>query len=55
MDALGDTLFSPVAAPRLIKTIEINVAVENVAAYDTLYSEAIWRQIRMASRNISAR
>jgi len=55
MDALGDTLFSPVADPRLIKTIEINVAVENVAAYDTLYSEAIWRQIRMASRNISAR
>jgi hypothetical protein len=55
MDALGDTLFSPVADPSLIKTIEINVAVENVAAYDTLYSEAIWRQIRMASRNISAR
>lgn len=55
MDALGDTLSSPVADPGLIKAIEINVAVENVAAYDTLYSEAIWRQIRMSSRNISAR
>lgn len=55
MDALGDTLASPVADPSLIKTIEINVAVESVAAYDTLYSQAIWRQIRMASRNISAR
>lgn len=55
MDALGDTLSTPVADPSLIKTIEINVAVESVAAYDTLYSQAIWRQIRMASRNISAR
>lgn len=55
MDALGDTLPSPVANPNLIKTIEINVAVESVAAYDTLYSHAIWRQIRMASRNISPR
>jgi hypothetical protein len=55
MDALGDTLLTPVANPRLIKTIEINVTVENVAAYDTLYSHAIWRQLRMASRNISAR
>jgi hypothetical protein len=55
MDALGDTLDVPVADPNLIKTIEINVAVESVAAYDTLYSHAIWRQIRMASRNISAR
>lgn len=55
MDALGDTLEMPVADPSRIKTIEINIAVENVAAYDTLYSQAIWRQIRMASRNISAR
>ena len=55
MDALGDTLSTPVADPSLIKTIEINIAVESVAAYDTLYSQAIWRQIRMASRNISAR
>jgi hypothetical protein len=55
MDALGDTLPTPVADPSRIKTIEINIAVENVAAYDTLYSQAIWRQIRMASRNISAR
>jgi len=55
MDALGDTLNSPVADPSLIKTIEINLVVESVAAYDTLYSHAIWRQIRMASRNISAR
>jgi len=55
MDALGDTLDTPVSNPSLIKTIEINIAVENVAAYDTLYSQAIWRQIRMASRNISAR
>lgn len=55
MDALGDTLSTPVADPSRIKTIEINVAVEDVAAYDTLYSQAIWRQIRMASRNISAR
>lgn len=55
MDALGDSLPTPVSNPNLIKTIEINIAVENVAAYDTLYSHALWRQIRMASRNISAR
>jgi hypothetical protein len=55
MDALGDSLTTPVSNPNLVKTIEINLAVENVAAYDTSYSQALWRQIRMASRNISAR
>ena len=55
LNALGDTLLTPVTNPDLIKAIEIYVTVEDVAAYDTLYSHAIWRQIRMVSRNISAR
>lgn len=51
-DALGDTVYLPIANYGLISSIEINVTVENVAAYDTSYSKAYWRQIRMVSRNL---
>ena len=51
-DALGDTVYLPIVNYGLISSIEINVTVENVAAYDTSYSKAYWRQIRMVSRNL---
>lgn len=57
-DAVDDTLATPLtrADIGLIKTVEINITVENVAAYnDTGYSSAFWRQIRLASRNIKTR
>ena len=54
-DALGDTIAPPITTPGLINSIEINLAVESVAAYDTLYSSAFWRQIRLVARNLRNR
>lgn len=52
-DILGDTIHSPVMDPDLIQKIEINLVVEDVAAYDQQYSNAFWKQLRLASRNMS--
>ena len=54
-DALGDTIFLPITQTGEISSIEINVTVENVAAYDTAYSSAFWRQIRLVARNLRNR
>lgn len=54
-DTLGDTLFLPITNPALIASIEINLTVESVAAYDTAYSSAFWRQIRLVARNLKNR
>ncbi|MGB5288749.1 MAG: hypothetical protein WBQ32_13270 [Ignavibacteriaceae bacterium] len=54
-DALGDTLPPPITTPGIISSLEINLAVENVAAYDTAYTGAFWRQIRLVARNIRNR
>ena len=54
-DALGDSVHFPVTNYGIIASIEINVVVENVAAYDQKYSSAYWRQIRMVSRNLKNR
>jgi hypothetical protein len=54
-DALGDTIAPPITTPGLINSIEINLSVESVAAYDTSYSSAFWRQIRLVARNLRNR
>jgi len=54
-DALGDTIPPPITTPGLINSVEINLAVESVAAYDTSYSSAFWRQIRLVARNLKNR
>ena len=54
-NALGDSLTFPIAVPSEIYTMQINVTVENYAAYDNDYSSAFWRQIRMAARNLRNR
>lgn len=54
-DALGDTVHLPPDNYGLIASIEINVVVENVAAYNEKYSSAYWRQIRMVARNLKNR
>ena len=51
----GDTLYPPITIPGEIASMEINVAVESVAAYDTAYSNAYWQQIRLTARNFSIR
>jgi hypothetical protein len=54
-DALGDIIYHPILNYGEISSIEINVTVENVAAYDENYSRAYWRQIRMVARNLKNR
>jgi len=54
-DALGDTIAPPITTPGLITSIEINITVESVAAYDEKYSSAFWRQIRLVARNLRNR
>lgn len=54
-DALGDTIPPPVTTAGLINSIEVNLTVESVAAYDEKYSSAFWRQIRLVARNIRNR
>jgi hypothetical protein len=52
-DVNDDLIPTPVITRGLIKSIEINLTVENVAAYDEKYSNAFWKQLRLASRNVS--
>lgn len=54
-DVLGNVINQPIAIPGEINTMQINVRIENVAAYDTNYSSAFWRQIRLAARNLRNR
>lgn len=66
-DALGDTIGSPVANTRLIRTMQIDLKVENSEAVTDvfsddstsegrrIYSSAVWRQIRMTARNLRSR
>ena len=54
-DALGDSIYHPIMNNGEISSVEINVTVENVAAYDENYSRAYWRQIRMVARNLKNR
>ena len=54
-DALGDTIHPPITVAGSITSIEINLSVESVAAYDQKYSSAFWRQIRLVARNLRNR
>jgi len=54
-NALGDTISFPITKPGLIASMEINITVENTAAYDQQYSSAFWRQIRLVARNLRNR
>ncbi len=50
--ALGTELTFPIADPREIYTMQIDITVEDVAAYNQEYQTVFWRQIRMAARNL---
>jgi len=51
-NALGTKLNFPIADPREIFAMQIDITVEDVAAYDEKYQTVFWRQIRMAARNL---
>jgi type II secretory pathway component PulJ len=55
-DALGDSMNVPInTIPTGIMSMQIDVTVENTAAYNEEYRYAFWRQIRLASRNLNNR
>lgn len=54
-NALGDTIAFPINVPGEIYTMQIDIKVENTSAYEKKYSNAFWRQIRLAARNIRNR
>ncbi|MCK5086686.1 MAG: hypothetical protein KAQ90_04150 [Melioribacteraceae bacterium] len=68
-DAFGTPIPFPIVVPGEINTMQINITVEDVAAYSTLqyneetgqielegnYSSVFWRQIRLAARNLGNR
>jgi hypothetical protein len=51
-NSLGTKLNFPIADPREIYSMQIDITVEDVAAYDEKYQTIFWRQIRMAARNL---
>lgn len=54
-DVLGNPISFPIAVPGEIYTMQIDITVEDVAAYDEKYSTAFWRQIRLAAKNLRNR
>ena len=51
-NSLGTKLNFPIPDPREIYSMQIDITVEDVAAYDEQYQTIFWRQIRMAARNL---
>lgn len=54
-DALGDSIPLPIVSPGEIQTMELSIKVENASAYNQNYSNAYWRQVRLASKNLKSR
>ncbi len=65
-DGLGRLIPTPVMVPGQIQSVQIDVAVENVMAFDKKdkgdladstanYSVAMWRQLHLAARNLNDR
>ena len=54
-DVLGNPISFPIAVPGEIYTMQIDITVQDVAAYNEKYSSAFWRQIRLAAKNLRNR
>lgn len=55
-DALGEEIDVPVTAPPTgIMSMQVDISVENTAAYDEEYRYAYWRQVKLASKNLGGR
>ena len=54
-NSLGSLLNPPIAQTGEIATIQIDIEIENTAAYNNQYSTVFWRQIRLVSRNLKNR
>lgn len=54
-NALGDSLSFPISNPNEIYAMRLSVLLESPYAYDTTYTYAYWRQLRLAARNLKNR
>jgi len=54
-DAFGAEIPFPILIPGEINTIQIDIVLEDIAAYDQKYNKVFWRQIRLAARNLGNR
>lgn len=54
-DPFGAVIPFPILYPSEIYTMQIDLTVEDVAAYDQEYNRVFWRQIRLAARNLENR
>ena len=54
-NVFGNEIPLPVTQPGEIQTMQIDIAVEDISAYDQQYRRMFWRQIRLAARNLANR
>lgn len=54
-NAVGDSLSFPISNPNEIYAMRLSVLLESPYAYDTTYTYAYWRQLRLAARNLKNR
>lgn len=54
-NVLGNPISFPIAVPGEIYTMQIDITVEDVEAYNEQYSTVFWRQIRLAAKNLRNR
>ncbi|PIQ10349.1 MAG: hypothetical protein COW71_02965 [Ignavibacteriales bacterium CG18_big_fil_WC_8_21_14_2_50_31_20] len=54
-DTFGALIPFPISVPGEIQSMQIDLALEDVAAYDEQYRRVFWRQIRLAARNLGNR
>lgn len=54
-DTFGDEIPFPISEPGEIQSMQIDLAVEDLFAYDNEYRQVFWRQIRLAARNLGNR
>ncbi len=54
-NTLGNKISFPISNPGAIYSMQIDISVEDVSAYDEHYSTAFWRQIRLAAKNLRNR
>jgi hypothetical protein len=54
-DSFGVEIPFPITITSKIHTMQIDLIVEDVAAYNQEYNRVFWRQIRLAARNLNNR
>ena len=54
-NTLGSKLSFPISNPGSIYSMQVDITVEDISAYNEQYSTAYWRQIRLAAKNLRNR